>query len=84
MLGVREEKKGPAESAGHPDKRNRQPHPWGGWCRLPGVMVAEATLTGIPARPWLVAAPGVGQRPSEDKRQRNCVRSAALCARGCS
>lgn len=29
-------------------------------------MVAEAALTGIPARPWLAAAPGGGQRPCED------------------
>jgi len=27
LLGMREEKQGPAESAGDPDKRNRQPPP---------------------------------------------------------
>lgn len=31
-------------------------------------MVAEVALTGIPAHRWLDAAPGVGQRPSEDRK----------------
>ena len=45
-------------------------------------MVAEVALTGIPARPLLAAAPGVGQRLSEDRRGRGMVSGLLHCVPG--